>query len=700
MVLIAPLSSDEYRSPGVRTAIPRDDRYRTSAAFSSGRVMCGIAGYLLRADARVAPERTLRGLLGGLRSRGPDDEGVCLVHRSERRIVPCRSERTVPAVAHRLPDFRSAAEHEPHDAALVNTRFAIVDPSAGGHQPFLSSDGSVAAVFHGEIYNYLELRSELADRGVVFRTKSDTEVLVEGYRRWRDELWERLNGFWAVALFDGADGSVVLSRDRFGVAPLYYREGAGGLYFASLIQPLLEVEATPAPIDLDVARGFIDSGLKDHDEATFYVPIRSLAPACAVRIPAGSSSMSDARATVFWTYPERAATVEDLPFRKAVLGFRSLFMDAVAVRLRADVRLACELSGGLDSSSIVAAAALQSSAVTTYTLRVPEHDEEPYARAMLRSFSLDFRVVEHPESEFLAEASDFLGVMEEPFHAPNVYTHYQLRRSMKQDGVHVVLAGSGGDEALAGYESEFWPRARAELVRERRRLQAIGYDLRLGLRSRGGSRAAALRLFDHSRARPPRALDPAATGSSAAQNRAARLAAGYSDLDFHEQRLYHFRVGLLPYYLRSDDHFSMQLPLEQRSPFLDYRIVDFALRLPAAYLFRRGWTKYILRKAMQPFLPSEIVWRKEKMGFPFPLRSFLERHRAQLEPAIAPLLDHGIIAERIDYGAMLQRSPNRLWRICATGLWLDHPQPRNSSAARPNVIARSPRSIASTTTRS
>jgi asparagine synthetase B (glutamine-hydrolysing) len=133
--------------------------------------------------------------------------------------------------------------------------------------------------------------------------------------------------------------------------------------------------------------------------------------------------------------------------------------------------------------------------VTSYTLKVPGSDEEPYARAMLRRYPLDFRVIEHPVSDFLEEASDFVRVMEEPFHAPNVYTHYQLRRSMKQDGVHVVLAGSGGDEALAGYEAEFWPQARAELVRERRRLRpttiwgaaraGAGLERRPGVRSRG-----------------------------------------------------------------------------------------------------------------------------------------------------------------------------------------------------------------------
>jgi asparagine synthase (glutamine-hydrolysing) len=132
------------------------------------------------------------------------------------------------------------------------------------------------------------------------------------------------------------------------------------------------------------------------------------------------------------------------------------------------------------------------------------------------------------------------------------------------------------------------------------------------------------------------------------------------------------QVGLLPYYLRSDDHFTMNLPLEQRSPFLDYRLVEFALQLPAAYLFRDGWTKYVLRRAMEPYLPRAVVWRREKMGFPFPLRRFLHENRSQLLPHAQTAARAFTPTPPFDYDAELAADAGRLWRLCSTGLWLEH----------------------------
>jgi asparagine synthase (glutamine-hydrolysing) len=633
--------------------------------------MCGIAGYLLRGCTEGPNRPCLEALLEGVRPRGPDDEGICFIDRSGRRATHCRTGRTVPNIAARLPDYRAESGAVPHDAALLNTRFAIIDPSERGHQPFASADQSVIAVYHGEIYNHPELRSQLQKSGVVFRTACDTEVLVEGYRKWGDELWERLNGFWAVALFDGSDGSLVLSRDRFGVAPLYYREEAEGLFFASSIRPLLDAVPRGGAIETGVLQGFIDTELKDYDERTCYARVKSAPPATALRIPAGACTLQDAAATVFWTYPDRAASVQELPFDKAVRDFRDIFLDAVAIRLRSDVRLAFELSGGLDSSSIVAAAAAQGETVTTYTLKVPESDEEPYARTLLQRYKLDYRVVERPEADFLEDASEFIRIMEEPFHAPNVYTHYKLRQLMKQDGVHVVLAGSGGDEAFAGYQYDFWPQARADLMRQHQRMQAYSFDVASNLRSWRRSREAAWNTLKRIKRSVFNGGKPTVDRRPAVRNTAERFTRSYPGLDFHQQRLYHFQVGLLPYYLRSDDHFSMALPMEQRSPFLDYRIVDFGLRIPAAHLFRRGWTKYILRKAMEPFLPRAVIWRKEKMGFPFPLRPFLQQHRSAFVPLVDAVAQAGLSNERgSDYDALLQRQPHRLWRICSTGLWL------------------------------
>ncbi|MCH2401298.1 MAG: hypothetical protein MK364_19440, partial [Pirellulales bacterium] len=189
--------------------------------------------YLVNRYDRVEPE-WISTLLRSIQQRGPDDEGVCRIARPDRRIWRYATERSSPAVTSQYDHY--AAAGPAHDTALLHTRYSIIDLNDRSHQPFVSRDGSTCAVFNGEIYNYLEVRAQLESAGVQFRTSSDTEVLVEGYALWKDEVWQHLNGFWAVALYDRSDGSIVLSRDRLGLAPLYYYDAGQGFFFASSLR--------------------------------------------------------------------------------------------------------------------------------------------------------------------------------------------------------------------------------------------------------------------------------------------------------------------------------------------------------------------------------------------------------------------------------------------------------------------------------
>ncbi len=635
--------------------------------------MCGIAGYVLRgpsSDLRVA-----RTLLSGVRSRGPDDGGIFLADRTHGQSVTWATEHSPTAVQaeHRVAPRTGSVL--PHDLALIHARYAIVDLSAGGHQPFRSRDRAITAVFNGEIYNYIELRRLLEAAGAAFHTASDTEVLVEGYRHWGDSLWSRLNGFWAVALYDHRAATLVLSRDRMGVAPLYVRETESGLFFASTIRPLIAV--APATVRRDTARilGFIETGMKDLDDTTMYREVRSFPAASAVRIGREGARLEGARAVRYWTPPRQRLSSQDLSLDEAATELRSRLFDAVSLRLRADVEVACELSGGMDSSSIVAAAAtLRDRPVTTFTVKVPGQDEEPFARTMLQRYRIDYRVMLRPERDFLGESADFSTVMEEPYHSPNIYTHFQMRRSMKADGAFVVLAGAGGDEVLAGYEHLFWPRAAAELCDAGLRDHVEQYD-----RARGCYRAPTLRQRLSGRWWRARAtaigaakrllgrpLTPAIEGLSAEAYRAR-----YAGLSFQQQQLFHQRVAMLPYYLRSNDHFTMEVPIEARYPFLDYRIVELGLQLPIQYLFQDGWTKYVLRRAMEDHLPQAIVWRREKMGFPFDYQGFLASNRSGFEAALGRLDVLGVSPGLYgSYDTLLAADPMKLWRLCSTALWL------------------------------
>jgi len=571
-----------------------------------------------------------------------------------------------------------------HDLALIHTRYSIIDLTSGGHQPFVSSDGSVVLIFNGEIYNFHELRGELSNLGATFRTSSDTEVLVQGYQIWRHQIWSKLNGFWAVALYDFNTRSFSLSRDRFGVAPLYYRETTDGLYFASSIQSLVDIEPGTVTVDEDKVIGFVQTSLKDFDNCTFYHQVKSIPPGSVVTLNQETCRVEDSKRLQYWYFPSSRLTPNDLSFSDAVIRYRDTFFDAVKIRLRADVKVAFELSGGLDSSSIVAAAAsLGRTDITTFTIQVPEANEEPYARSILEKYpGIDYRVLSDTEDSFLSESQSFARIMEEPFHSPNIYTHFKMRQKMKNEGVSAVLSGAGGDEVLAGYEGEFWPQAVVELRKNGGVWQSEWHELvrdyylggAKGLiygRSRRVSRFIK-GLIRRPNPPSPHAVGPLGPDSNQHLTDAETYRQRYPQLSFHQQTMFHFTVGLIPYYLRSNDHFTMAIPLEHRFPFFDYRMVELGLQMPVGYLFKNGWTKYILRKAMEPYLPKNIVWRKTKMGFPFPYKKFLNQHRAQFEPMVSRLGNFWVRNnEGTDYDVILNKSPHKLWRLCSTALWLE-----------------------------
>jgi len=633
--------------------------------------MCGIAGYILRAPTGHQSAGYIDALLGPIRQRGPDDEGLSLINREKRSVQAFRTDQTSLKLSP-LPPPGKELGLPLHDAALIHTRYSIIDLTEGGHQPFVSSDGTITAVFNGEIYNYLELREELSAQGVAFRTLSDTEALVEGYRLWGHDLWNRMNGFWAVALYDVRSDEMVFSRDRIGVAPLYYRELPEGFFFASLIQSLIDISPGDVEMDRDVVEGFVQTGIKDHDQSTFYRQIRSLPSLTTVTLPRGGWRLSEGTAKRYWDFPAARLKPGDLSFEEAVQRYRDIFFNAVDLRLRADVKVAFELSGGLDSSSVVAAAAMMRKDITTYTVSIRGADEEPYARAMLERYPLDYRVLKHLEGDFKSECGAFARIMEEPYDNPNAYSHHCMLRRMKAEGVSVVVTGAGGDEVLAGYEASFWPKAYEELRRNGFFWTAEWYEFRRRFMTLRKTRETlAHYLADIPGYLRRRLVRPKPLSADGAVTAAGEYRKSYGRLSFHEQALYHFRVALVPFYMRSSDHFTMSIPIEHRFPLLDYRMVELGLQMPIPYLFRGGWTKYLLRKAMEPYLPDRILWRRKKMGFTFPYRLYFGEHADVFQPRWDRFHERQVLTEGTgSYQNLLERDPVKLWRILSTAIWL------------------------------
>ncbi|MGI8842204.1 MAG: asparagine synthase (glutamine-hydrolyzing) [Gemmatimonadaceae bacterium] len=632
--------------------------------------MCGLAGYVL------AKPTTGTGLcvslLDGVRERGPDDEGALIVHRGTGSIQLAATSRSV-ASARQRDAHLSDTSHITHDVVIAHARYAVIDLSEAAHQPFSSRDGSIVAALNGEIYNHIELRAALATEGVVCRTASDTEVLVEGYRIWGADLWKRLNGFWSVVLYDVRNGSVVISRDRMGVAPLYYRETEAGFFFASRIRPLLSVDPSDHSVDEDAVRMFIESGIKDHGAGTFYNAVKCFPAATTVTFARGHARLHGASINRYWQLPRQRMGRGEISLAEAAHGMHERLVRSVELRLRSDVRVAFELSGGLDSSSVVAAAAELGHRPRTYTVHVPERDELPWATAVARHFGIENTVLSASEGPIGNEAQRFARIMEEPYHSPNVYTSYTMRRAMKAHGEAVVISGSGGDELLAGYEYEFWDAARKALWMDGARWQVVRHAIAHTAGSKARLRHSVREAIGATK-RGARSASRIASGGSVREDAAPEpmMRRTYQNASFDERVRFHFEVAQLPYYLRNGDHLTMSIPLEHRFPFLDWELVEFGARIPVAHLYRNGWTKYVLRQAMRGILPDSVVWRRDKMGFPFPFRRFFTDHEASLRPSAYRTLNAGYGgAEAFDFTAMAHGDPLRLWRLCSTGFWLE-----------------------------
>lgn len=635
--------------------------------------MCGIAGYFITGSSPQNAGLLLRVLSDAIRHRGPDDEGYLFAERRNSQWAQFSGSTSPAEVRDALPSIESAANRLDGchiDLALAHRRFSIIAPTPDGHQPFLDSTQRIALVFNGEIYNYVEVRDELKGLGHKFRTAGDTEVIIEAYKAWGEHCFERFNGMWAVALYDLDRRELLLCRDRTGERPLYWVRHSEGIFFASEIKALL---AAPGVVDVReaddaAAHNFLYQGVADLDCGTFFRGIRSLPIATVVRID-NKGGITERR---YWRMPEDRAADNALPVADLSEELRGLLRDSVRLRLRADVPVNVALSGGMDSSSIVATAAgIKGAGLATYTVRFREREwnEWPFAAMVADRYGVDNFVVDPPEDWVWEHLETFVEAMEEPFHAPDLLPDHVVRKMLAARGIRVSLSGIGGDELFAGYEHYRQLRI-LDLKREGRRGAALK---QLVFASHQTPLEGAVRLV-RGKLRTIAGRDGAEAksefwhGAFAFSDRSLlrELPVGcaerlYADVDW----------ALLPYWLRAGDKSSMAVPIEVRYPFLDHRLIEFAARLPLNLLIRDGWMKWLLRKSMEGMLPDEVVWRRRKMGFPFPIVEWLRGAAAELRAIFAemdnPYLVRGFWANRLD--DIIGFDPWLVWRALSFELW-------------------------------
>jgi len=570
--------------------------------------MCGIAG-IYHTDHRAVAPADLERMHGVLRHRGPDGQGFMLL---DSRAA---SQRPVA-----LDDLAEAPpEAAECDLGFAHRRLAIIDLSPTGHQPMATDDGAVWLIYNGEIYNHVELRADLLARGHRFRGRSDTEVLLRAYEEWGPDCVSRFNGMWAFALWDGRRRQLFCSRDRFGVKPFYYAFDGRRFVFASEIKGLLAAGVTARPNDAAI-HAYLHAGFGYVDVAdeTFFAGIVKLPPASNLFVSDGTI-----RIERYWRLDESE------PASKASsAGWYELFEDAVRLRLRSDVRVGGALSGGLDSSAVtcVAARLLGAEHYAAFSVCYDDqrYDERRFIVPVVRQTGVRHYPVFPTPADFADSIDRVLWHQDEPFPDLNILSQWVMYARVREEGVKVFLNGHGGDETLGGYVHHHL----AFLVDLLRRGSVGRFvrELRLHADHGGTSSVASLKRVLH------RLAAVAVPGGASAWRALRGTDRGYLQPEFaerHAERVPTPRAGSLlrrellegihwaplPAWLHLEDRNSMAFSIESRTPFLDYRLVEFLFRLPSEALFHGGFSKHILRDAMRGVLPEEVRCRRDKRGF-------------------------------------------------------------------------------------
>jgi len=556
----------------------------------------------------------------------------------------------VSALRHRGPDAEGAwtGRVGQHQLAMGHTRLAIIDLSDAGTQPMFLPDGSHGIIYNGEVYNYRELAEELKAHGIELRSQSDTEVILWALAVWGEAAFAKFNGMWALAWLDRRAGRLTLSRDRFGIKPLYTYQGANAFYFASEIKAILAASDERFAVNSRVAGRFIQQSLLDAQPESFFDGIEAL--------PAGNNlsfdlreENSSPRTHSYWTMPEQSSLNGDL--RRDAEALRETFFDAVRIRLRSDVPVGVLLSGGVDSSSI--AAAMRHALGPDANLHAmsassdrPEFDEKPFVERMAGHLECPVHYVElrREPAEWFRLLQEAIFFNDEPIGSFSTVAHYLLMQQARQLGITVVLSGQGADEMLCGY-AKFLGFYIHDLLRNGRLPSAA--RVLLGFWKRG----TVLSQFEWSEAKRylpalMRAREIDIRGPLL-KEQDFRLDVGLGGAHLPERQredLYRFSVPALLHY---EDRSSMAFAREIRLPFLDYRLAGMLVPLAPELKLREGWTKWIFRKAMEPYLPAPIVWRKDKQGFINPQSEWLKHElRGQVLELISGemlIARHGLI---------------------------------------------------------
>lgn len=598
--------------------------------------MCGIAGVVSRSG--LEPKK-LQKMSEIQKHRGPDDEGfICL--DQDGKVQEFRGEDTIPDLGHYKHISQAASSGNTYVCGLNHRRLSIIDLSPSGHQPMNYQGRKCFISYNGEVYNYKELREELLGKGYSFSSKSDTEVILASYHEWGENCAKKFLGMWAFAILDLDKQHLFLSRDRFGIKPLYFVKKPNLFAFSSEIKALLELDQEFRKADKQNVCEYLGFGTLSDPYKTLYQDI--------VELPSGFNMVYDLKQNNYALnqyYDLLESSKSLFNGSEPLSDYSNLLSDSIKLHLRSDVPVGSCLSGGMDSSAIVAFSSplLNGNSYNTFTAAYhdPAIDESYYAKMVNSHFHNVKEHFTYPTSSLYWQEIDKLVWHQDlPIGSTSMFASWEVMKLAAKCNMKVLLDGQGADESLGGYAlfgglfllGQLKKGRMISFLHEARKLKnnrSIKVSRELG-------RAAIHSL--------PKIIKKKLFETKRIGNRC--LAPDYANVllsshypirtgkSMKESCILSLKFGLHEL-LRYEDRNSMAFSIETRVPFLDHRLVELSLSLGDHWKIKGGWSKYVLRKTVEPFLPSEITWRKDKKGFITPQKIW----KSELKKEISEFLN-------------------------------------------------------------
>lgn len=628
--------------------------------------MCGITG-IYNLDEKPIVFQEIKKMNRVIKHRGPDNEGYILINTKNNRFHTHIFDK----------------QDNDFNLALGHNRLAVYDLSENGNLPMSNEDKTVWITYNGAIYNYIEIRDMLKKRGHKFMSDTDTEVIIHSYEEYGEECVKKFNGVWSFAIWDNNKNKLFISRDRFGVCPIYYFYDGNSFIFSSEIKSILTVIEN-TEINYPNLYFFLKTYILENSEETLFKGIKILPPAHSLIIHKGKLKIYK-----YWKIPIFTHTQADKKNEDVLI---NLLKDAINLRIKCDVPVGVALSGGIDSSTIVCLLnQIIDEPINTFSVVWDdlEYDESHFIKIIEKNTKIRTHFIKPTPNNFFDELQKITWHQEIPTPGPSIYAQWQLMKLVKSNGIKVLLDGQGCDEILAGYPKYFIKYGET-LIKKGEVLRLLKEEKKISMTIKSSLLKGILReifpsvfnILDTIRRKKSEILFEKDFEEYAKQELIEKPHKG--NLPIMKIRTTPLDLALyldltknsIPALLHYGDRNSMAFSIQLRNPFLDYRLVELCMNLPFNKKINSDITKYILREKMKNILPEEIRQRKDKKGFPAPIGNWF---RKELKNEIKDIID-SLNNRRLFNKNSLENILNihwagkkdlscKIWQLITTEIW-------------------------------